>query len=146
MSVTPIGQIDNVKQLAGGYGPRSGMTDDMYADIISRWDAHIRTATQKYDWSETDADFNTFRGIVERFAAAEIRWSFNRSDSEATKFFKEASEWLNEMVSKSTAAGASKTPNISKKFGSYPTNASALPFFAIKRTGEFRDRFGVMIL
>ena len=129
----PVGDINIVKELSGSHGPRSGMTDDMYVEIIRRWTGHVRTATQKYDWEPTDADFTTFRGIVERLAVADIRWSFDRTDKMAKGMHDSAMKDLEDMIGKSSDAGKPTVANISKGFESWPRNPSAIPYTSIKK-------------
>lgn len=125
---------EKVKTMSGNRGPRSGMTDNRYNSFINRAEGYVKTATGKFDWGPLDADFPAIRGIAERLAAAEIRWVFNANDKEAKSLHEGAMKTLTEFISHSEVAGGSKTPIISKAYGSYPLNPDARPFTGIKKS------------
>lgn len=122
-----IGRIDVVKTLSGGRGAKSGFPEDRYKQIIGNVEDFVFTATQKHDWAPTDVDYDTIRGIVELWAAAQIKWMVDRNDSQATAFNKKAREDLELILSKSSVAGqpASNGINISMPHQSFPANPIA---------------------
>lgn len=107
----------------------------MYATIIGRWDSYLMTTTQKYDWVAEDSDYNTIRGIIERLAAAEIRWMIDKRDTDAAVFWKSAMQDLEMLLGKSSVAGQplSNGINVAAPHGSYPANLAGSHFTGLKK-------------
>lgn len=131
----PIGRIDVVKTLTGNRGPRSGFSDQMYTDIIGRWTSMLRTMTKKYDWVPADPDYNTVRGIIERFAAAEIKWMINKQDITASAFYKSAQSDLEMLLEHSAVAGKPESNgiNIAQPHGSFPASPTGSYFTGLRK-------------
>lgn len=140
-----IAELFKVKGMAGNRGPRSGMTDNRYKAFINRAEGFVKTETGKFDWDSGDADFPAIRGIVERLAAAEIRWVFNSKDKEAEEMYSTAIKSLTQFMAASEEAGKPQTVLEVKPFQSWPANSLARPYTGIKKTlgtaGEADMRF-----
>lgn len=138
-----IGRIEVVKSLSGGMGHKSGFTDERYNQIIQSWDGRITSATRKFDWQESDPDYNAVRGIIEQFAAASILWMVDKHSTSAQAFWKSASEDFKALMETSAVVGqpASGGQNVPMAHQSFPANVNGSYYTGLKKRYPLANTF-----
>lgn len=120
-----IADRDEVRRLSGNRSVQI-VSEAKIDDVINFSDTYVKTYTQKYDWSDTDADYHSIKTASELLASSQIRAGFKDEEDESEDQWDRGISILNAINEHVPAAGAGgKVTMRTRPYRTNPLNPNA---------------------